>query len=141
MSVHEYLTQAQTIRSMIDVLPECWLIVANGVYQRAEEYTVIAVFDTMAQAENYVDASTLPPEYMGINVHGYYRAFRPDSLLWDYNPTLYTGVPTDSRHAIVHRLRGLVDLSVPTNPIPPTGPVPPDVFATEAARRLAESGG
>ena len=141
MSVFEYLAQAQSIKSMIAALPECWLIIANGVYQRAEDYAIIAVFDTMAQAEAYVDASVLPPEYMGILVGRYSRSFRPDSLLWNCNPLLYTRVPTASRYSIVHRLTGLENISsFPANPVPPVGPVPPDVFADEAAQRLTESG-
>ena len=141
MSVYEYLAQAQAIKSMIAALPECWLVIANGVYQRAEGYTIVAVFDTMAQAEAYVDASVLPPEYTGIYIGGYSRSFRPDSLLWNCNPTLYRQVRTASHHSIVHRLTGLEDISsFPANPIPPVGPVPPDFFADEAAQRLTESG-
>ena len=132
MSVAEYLCRAAEIEALTRDMPECWALVSNHVYARAEEQSVVAVFDTLDLARAYAEASLLPPElwsnavgYVG----GYGRTYRPDSLLWDCN---------DAQPVLVTMCTKIVS-QAPPNPLPPTGPVPQEVFAAEAARRLAES--
>lgn len=99
--------------------PRAWLLRANPVWGSFETVNKIALFDTREAAEAYVETSKLPkaehPDAYKTD-DGYWRTFRPDSLLWDYNeqagggPMVMPAVPWH-RYDDVHR-----------NPAPPSGP-------------------
>lgn len=99
--------------------PRAWFIMANPVWGRSETVNRIAVFDTKEMAEAYLLASRLPeskdPEIYKTN-DGYYRSFRPDSLLWDYNYYEFR----QQVHPVLP-WEPLNDLKV--NPTPPSGPI------------------
>lgn len=104
--------------------PQAWAIRANPVWGSAETVNLIAIFDTEEAAQAYWDASLLPknlkPEECK-TPDGIYRSFRPDSLLWDYNPHCFMGsepvAPADP--AFPYRPQG-----VQVNPAPPSGQIP-----------------
>lgn len=144
MSVREYLTRQVQV---FENIPECWVIIANSVHVNAEAVTSVAVFDTRAQAEAYVRASLLPADWTADRklIQSRHRSFRPDSLLWEYNDTVWLAEDTHGRHynddseiSLVRRVRNLLlnIQSCAVNPDPPSGPIPMDVFAADAQQRL-----
>ena len=69
--------------------PRAWVLLANPVWGRTETRNMIALFDSKEAAQAYVDGSKLPegiPDEDRKTPDGIFRSFRPDSLLWDYNP-------------------------------------------------------
>lgn len=99
--------------------PRAWLLQANPVWGSWETINRIALFDTYEQAVEYVRASKLP-EVENKEIYktkdGYYRTFRPDSLLWDYNEP-------DSRSMVIGAVPWLRWEDVNRNPPPPSGPI------------------
>lgn len=156
MSVQAFLDHQQLVRNLIAATPTCWAIVANSVHAQAEHEAVVAVFDTQAQAEAYVEASLLPADwdYARRNILERSRAFRPDSLLWEYNNTRgayatvsrsVSEIPLRSSAIVVALTNPFVsitgegiELSAAINPTPPSGPMADEVFAEDVARRLRE---
>jgi hypothetical protein len=143
VSVQAFLDHQRLVRELLEATPSCWGIVANSVHARAEDETLLAVFDTAEQAEAYIEASRLPTDwsYEQRNVQGRIRSFRPDSLLWDFNNT--RGI-SSSTGIVVAINNVLIDFNgngwdrapVAINPSPPSGPMPEGVFAADAAERL-----
>ena len=121
--LNELREQFQSVLGDYQNNPRAWIIRANPVWGSAETVNSIAIFDTKEQAEAYWNQSLLPEDEKG-NRHqktpdGIGRSFRPDSLLWDYNPEAWIGVET-----ISPLLPGCDTESVEENPAPPTGDVP-----------------
>lgn len=103
--------------------PRAWVLRANPVWGRTETRNRIAIFDTHEMAKAYFEASKLPELGPGESHEkyktndGYYRSFRPDSLLWDYNPDEYGG-PLFEPAFPWFAYEG-----VTMNPTPPSGPI------------------
>jgi hypothetical protein len=101
--------------------PRAWLLRANPVWGSHETVNQIALFDTKEQAEAYVKASELPKPLNPDDNRtddGYWRTYRPDSLLFDYNAQAWDGpmvVPAIPWHDYD---------GVQKNRTPPTGPAP-----------------
>jgi hypothetical protein len=131
MSVQELFDFQEHLKTWIEN-PRAWVLLANPVWGSAETVNRIALFDTREQAEAYGRASELPkPAYPDDHKtkDGYYRTFRPDSLLWDYNPTAYHG-PMIQPATPWLRYDGVV-----RNPVPPSGAAPDLApYKTEHAR-------
>lgn len=141
MSVAEFLARQAEVFSDP---PECWVIVANSVHGKAENFDIVAAFDTKELAETYVRTSLLPADWDNERRHVQerFRSFRPDSLLWNYNNDVWLhGAAPESDLLIVRRVRSLTIRldDAPINPTPPAGEMPPEVFAAEAQRRLESS--
>ena len=120
MSVEELFAFQEEV--LIDWIraPRAWLLQANPVWGSWETVNWIAIFDTKEQAEAYRNASKLPeplkPEDNRTE-DGYFRTYRPDSLLFDYNHD-------ETRPMIVAAVPWLRYDEVQRNPAPPTGPAP-----------------
>lgn len=117
---------AQAFLDHLDNTPSAWVLVANSVWERAENVTTIALFDEYADVLAYVAASRLPE---GVSTKGHrtiHRSFRPDSLLWDFNaepePELHV---LWAAHAAANRMPVR---HLPINPTPPTGSLCADDF-------------
>jgi hypothetical protein len=94
---------------------------ANPVWGACETVNAIAAFDTEEAARAYERLSRLPETVR--TPDGITRTYRPDSLLYDYNP------PHGEEAA--HRVPWLVKMvpwvdygDIRENPAPPVGPVP-----------------
>src|SRR3972149_1986325 len=91
MSVQELFDFQQYLLSWLKN-PSAWLLQANPVWGSTETVNRIAIFDTKEKAEEYVRASELNPEISTEDrrtPEGFVRTYRPDSLLWDYNPAAF----------------------------------------------------
>ncbi len=120
MSVQEILDFHKTLVDWIEN-PRAWLVQANPVWGSTETINRIAIFDTREGAEKYVDRSRLPEEMSPEERRtkdGYTRSFRPDSLLWNYNPDEYFS------RMIVPAIPWHDYSSVTQNPEPPSGLCP-----------------
>lgn len=123
MSAQDFLAFQQRIRTELLNPPECWVLLAN-TFGRAEDNDAVALFDTKELGDAYVEASKLPENWAaGVaprvpSIDGFFRTYRPDSLLWDFNP-LYQGMVYRVR--LMDTLRGYDHL--PINPEPPNRPV------------------
>jgi len=121
MSVQEFFDFQQNVLLERLRSPMAWLLKANPVWGSYETVNRIALFDTLEQAEAYLQASKLPePATPGSNTteDGYSRSFRPDSLLFDYNDE------KGARPMIVPAILWHDYQGVLQNPIPPSGPAP-----------------
>lgn len=127
MSVHELFDFQENVLTDWMRSPRAWVLVANPVWGSTETENRIALFDTKELAEAYIKASELPkvanPDD-NKTADGYWRTYRSDSLLFDYNPTAWRGPMV--RPAIPwHDYNG--DICTPPvqrNPSPPSGPAP-----------------
>lgn len=118
MSVADFIAFQKRIFDEVLAPPECWLLLANA--PGTEGNTVVALFDTQAQAETYLTVSMLPTHdsyYSG----GHRRWYRPDSVLWDCNPMLGTPMPVQQARTRDVFERGYGHL--PVNPAPPSRPI------------------
>jgi len=101
--------------------PRAWLLRANPVWGSAETVNRIALFDTREAAEAYITASELPkaehPDAYK-TADGYWRTYRPDSLLWDYNK-LFSG----DGPMVVPAIPWMRYDGIGVNPAPPSGPL------------------
>lgn len=114
MSIQQLRDNHRAVDDMELGAPFAWVIIANPVWGRFEDQNLIAIFDTKEQAEDYERASRLPAP---INTGGIGRTYRPDSLLYDYNPG-YDGMIKPVNNAVF-----VWECS--ENPTPPSGDVPP----------------
>jgi hypothetical protein len=108
----------------------CFAIIANPVWGRTEDTNLVAVFDTEEQARAYIAASKL--EKPSVDAGGkYVRAFRPDSLLWDYNPMAFINGrdPNDLVWGITNPFADIEGAE--QSPPAPEGPCPPLSRVTE----------
>jgi len=137
VSVQEFLAFQDRIYAELLNPPECWFLLAN-TFGRAEANDVVALFDTEELCKAYVEASKLPEGWFADiaggspRLDGFFRSYRPDSLLWDYNP-LYEGMVWPVR------IRNILDrghAGLPANPAPPSRPVAEII--TELKARVAE---
>lgn len=131
MSVQELFDLQERLKTWLEP-PRAWVLLANPVWGSTETVNKIALFDTREQAEAYGRASELPKP-ANPDDHktkdSYYRTFRPDSLLWDYNPTAHDG------HMIQPAIPWFRYDGVIQNPVPPSGPVPDlSLYKTEHVR-------
>lgn len=125
MSIQMYKFNRETIFAFRDGVearykasPEIWAIVCNPMHDKAEVVRCVAVFDTAAQANEYVRQSRLPVKVR--TADGMIRTFRPDSLLFDYNHEHW-----DHGDLIVWPVVNAVFAwDCAENPAPPAGPVP-----------------
>ena len=120
MSVQDVLLfQEQVLRDWIRN-PRAWVLLANPVWGSSETVNRIALFDTKEEAEAYLEASKLPesedPEAY-LTKDGYYRTFRPDSFLWDYNPSAH------GRPMVIPMIPWQGYEGVQRNPPRPSGPI------------------
>lgn len=120
MSVQELFNFQEVLKDWVRN-PRAWLLQANPVWGSTETVNRIALFDTKEQAEAYVKASELPksedPDANKTD-DGYWRTYRPDSLLFDYNPTAW------DMSMIVPAIPWRDYAGVERNPLPPAGPPP-----------------
>jgi len=104
----------------------------NGVYQNAENDSVVAIFDDADKAMAYYNSALLPDDLRFTDSGGYFRSFRSDSLCYDKNPTsgglgteggvLCRALPWNNYNGI----QGFFGSPPPPrNPPPLTGPLPP----------------
>lgn len=114
-----------------DPLYKAWVLVANSVFGNAAEHTPIALFDSSADAERYSEQCRYV--YPHHPIDGYYRSFRPDSLLFDYNSNTEV-IELGLEYAI--RLQSLHMRHLPHNPIAPTGDFSQEFRAKIAAAVL-----
>lgn len=103
-----------------------WAIVANNVQRNAEHRALVAFFSTEEAAHVFVKGSMLEGVATKTEGDPYYRSFRRDSLLHDFNAdvqVLQMGLST---------LAGIAPLlhAVVIDPVLPTG-LEPDVPAPE----------
>ena len=103
--------------------PTAFVLCANPVWGSSETTNAIAIFDTFEALKAYVQASLLPEPVR--TTDGIYRSFRPDSLLYDYNPELF-----DNEHGsrsiaeIKTAMVPWIEYTAHENPVPPVGQVP-----------------
>lgn len=122
MSIQTLRTFHQQIKAVEDSGPHAFIIVANPVWGRCESENLIAIFDTKEMADAYMAASRLPEPV--VTEDKIRRIFRPDSLLYDFNP--HRGGFNDNDNQIVVPLNNATFFWQCTeNPTPPSGPVPP----------------
>ena len=137
MSVDQLLKIQEVLKSE----PTAYVLVANSIWQRAEHYAIVAIFDTLEMVEAYEKAAQLPDtisEKVIRSIDTYtetgkrveanmFRSYRPDSLLWDCNKPEQNGAAlTCSTYGIlmVSEARIGDDYShIPQNPEPPSGPI------------------
>ena len=103
--------------------PRAWVLRANPVWGRSETVNQIALFDTKEAAEEYLEKSKLPEDWTSeqrATPDKYCRTFRPDSLLWDYNPDAFFDLPM-----VIGMIPWHIYENLEHNPAPPTGPIPP----------------
>ena len=112
-------------------LYEAWMLTANSVFGRAENRTPIALFDSSADAERYIEQCRYV--YPQRPIDGYYRSFRPDSLLFDYNRDA-DALKLTLEHAI--RFQSFRIRQLPHNPAVPTGDFSQEFHAKIAAAVL-----
>lgn len=135
------IEQLLEIQQVLEREPLAFILVANSVWGRNEDAELVALFDTLEQAQAYEKACRLPEPIVqliyrrvdtlteiGVERHDYpmSRSYRPDSLLWDFNPPFDHGqgptcgiyVPTFSRAPV-----GFDYAGCPKNPEPPSGPI------------------
>jgi hypothetical protein len=123
MGMHEFF-EFQKVLLQQASNPLAWLLRANPVWGRYEDVNRIALFDTKEAAERYLEAAVLPklPEGADRDIYktadGYWRSFRPDSLLWDYN------LEETDRQMIVPAIPWYSYDGIPWNPLPLLGPAP-----------------
>jgi hypothetical protein len=103
-------------------------ILANGNFANAEHEAIVALFSTRELAEAYVTASRLLESR---EERSYYRSFRRDSLLWNFNDSSaanYGSVTIREMPDVVPPFiaAGLHDL-----PVDPTSPVGPETSEPE----------
>lgn len=124
MGLSEFFAFQEELKKKLLAEPMAWLLQANPVWGRSETVNRIALFDTKAAAERYLESSKLPalPKDADHEIYktedGYYRTFRPDSLLWDYN------CDAGGMHMIVPAIPWLVYEGVQQNPLPLLGEPP-----------------
>jgi len=120
MSVQELHQFMEVLRDWV-MNPRAWLLQANPVWGSTETVNRIAIFDTKEGAEAYIEASKLQktddPETNRTD-DGYARTFRPDSLLWDYNPRAYEAP------MVIPAVPWIYYGEILENPPPPQGPAP-----------------
>lgn len=128
MSIQDYKREREALRALHEELkqgpPRAWLLVANCIFARAEDFDPLAIFDTREQAEAYEKAARLFPKTSdgsdGVRTRdGMFRRYRPDSLLWNYNPDIMIG--QESMAVPVWAVMGVGNL--PENPEPPSTPL------------------
>lgn len=134
MSVVDFLAFQKRIFDEVLAPPECWLLLANAA--GTEGNTVVALFDTRAQAETYLTVSTLPAHDTYYDSHSRRRWYRPDSVLWNFNPMLGTPIPVQQARTRDVFERGYGHL--PVNPAPPSRPIA-EIIAELRAGAVAEA--
>ena len=124
MGLSEFFAFQEQLIKKLREEPMAWLLQANPVWGSWETCNRIALFDTKAAAERYIESSQLPklPEGADPEIYktedGYYRSFRPDSLLWNYNMEI------GERPMIVPAIPWREYDGIQQNPLPLTGPPP-----------------
>lgn len=119
----EHIKQSiQQWNAEVDVV----VLVLSNIWTSNVEYSnqPIALFSTREKAEQYVKDCMLPmpmhtvhPGYNG-SERKMSRTFRPDSPLWNFNPSAF------DRPSIMTPVHGVGMLDLPRDPVAPTGPVP-----------------
>ena len=62
-----------------------YFLLLNGVYDRCEARNITIVADSKEKIVNYYSQNLLPRDERFRDESGYYRSFRRDSLLYNYN--------------------------------------------------------
>lgn len=85
MSIEVFNEQQRIIIDILNSGTQAWVLALNNMGSSRIEVTQnVAMFSTKLLAQGYLDACALPQT---IKVGRYDHSYRPDSILWRYNPS------------------------------------------------------